>query len=94
MASTAAVSVMATLPFPVQIVSKESIVPTCFQPTEKGQRYSNGNFLTKRQAKRMNDLLTNAERDAGYQVCVLCQAYPNTPGLAIFDYWNLGNVKS
>jgi hypothetical protein len=39
----------------------------------------------------MNDLLTNVERDAGYQVCVLCQAYPNTPGLAIFDYWDLGN---
>jgi len=38
-------------------------------PTEKGLNViQTENFLTKGQAKRMNDLLTNAERDAGYQV--------------------------
>lgn len=47
-------------------------------------------FLTAGQAKRMDQLLTNLERDTGYRVRVLCQAYPNTPGLAIRDYWDLG----
>lgn len=47
-------------------------------------------FLTSGQAKRMDQLLTNLERDTGYRVRVLCQAYPNTPGLAIRDYWDLG----
>ena len=47
-------------------------------------------FLTTGQAKRMNDLLTSLERDTGFRVRVLCQAYPNTPGLAIRDYWDLG----
>jgi hypothetical protein len=47
-------------------------------------------FLTTGQAKRMNDLLTALERDTGFRVRVLCQAYPNTPGLAIRDYWDLG----
>jgi hypothetical protein len=47
-------------------------------------------FLTTGQAKRMNDLLTSLEKDTGFRVRVLCQAYPNTPGLAIRDYWDLG----
>ena len=38
----------------------------------------------------MNELLTNLERDTGFRVRVLCQSYPNTPGLAIRDYWDLG----
>ena len=38
----------------------------------------------------MNDLLTKLEKDTGYRVRVLCQAYPRTPGLAIRDYWDLG----
>ncbi|GKY94021.1 hypothetical protein MPSEU_000368900 [Mayamaea pseudoterrestris] len=47
-------------------------------------------FLTSGQAKRMNDLLTALERDTGFRLRVLCQAYPITPGLAIRDYWDLG----
>jgi TPM domain len=47
-------------------------------------------FLTSGQARRMNTLLTSLERDTGYRVRVLCQNYPNTPGLAIRDYWDLG----
>ena len=38
----------------------------------------------------MNDMLTNLEKDTGFRVKVLCQNYPNTPGLAIRDYWSLG----
>ena len=47
-------------------------------------------FLTSGQAKRLDTLLTALERDSGYRVRVLCQAYPNTPGLAIREYWDLG----
>ena len=47
-------------------------------------------FLTSGQARRMNDLLKALERDTGFRVRVLCQNYPNTPGLAIRDYWDLG----
>jgi hypothetical protein len=47
-------------------------------------------FLTSGQVKRLDALLTATERDTGYRVRVLCQAYPNTPGLAIRDYWDLG----
>ena len=47
-------------------------------------------FLTSGQVKRMNELLKALERDTGFRVRGLCQAYPNTPGLAIRDYWDLG----
>lgn len=47
-------------------------------------------FLTSGQAKRMNDQLGRLEADTGYRIRVLCQSYPNTPGLAIRDYWDLG----
>lgn len=47
-------------------------------------------FLTSGQAKRMDTMLAALERDSGYRVRVLCQSYPNTPGLAIRDYWDLG----
>jgi TPM domain len=47
-------------------------------------------FLTSGQAKRLDTLLATLERDTGFRVRVLCQAYPNTPGLAIREYWDLG----
>jgi hypothetical protein len=47
-------------------------------------------FLTSGQAKRMTDLIRATERDTGFRLRVLCQSYPNTPGLAIRDYWSLG----
>jgi hypothetical protein len=47
-------------------------------------------FLTLGQVKRLDALLTARERDTGYRVRVLCQSYPNTCGLAIRDYWDLG----
>jgi len=47
-------------------------------------------FLTKGQEKRLDGLLSKLEKDTGYRVRVLCQAYPRTPGLAIRDYWDLG----
>jgi hypothetical protein len=49
-------------------------------------------FLTPGQARRMNDLLIALERDTGFRLRVLCQAYPNTPGLAIKEYWSVGGI--
>lgn len=60
-------------------------------PIEKGLNViQTEKFLTPGQARRMNDLLSKLEKDTGFRVRVLCQQYPNTPGLAIRDYWSLG----
>ena len=60
-------------------------------PAEPGQNVIQvEKFLTNGQMKRMNEQLGKLEADTGFRVKVLCQAYPNTPGLAIRDYWDLG----
>lgn len=51
-------------------------------------------FLTSGQVKRMSDLINSLEKDNGFRLRVLCQNYPNTPGLAIRDYWDLGKDVS
>jgi len=38
----------------------------------------------------MDDMLLKLEQDTGFRLRVLCQSYPNTPGLAVRDYWDLG----
>jgi len=60
-------------------------------PSEKGLNVIQvEKFLTTGQAKRLDTLLSSLEKDTGFRVRVLCQRYPNTPGLAIRDYWDLG----
>ena len=60
-------------------------------PTEPGQNVIQiEKFLTSGQVKRMDTMLANLEKDTGFRVRVLCQAYPNTPGLAVREYWDLG----
>lgn len=60
-------------------------------PTEKNQPVIQiEKFLTNGQVKRISEQLTRLEKDTGFRVRLLCQAYPKTPGLAIRDYWSLG----
>lgn len=69
----------------------ESVDNPKLLPSEKGLNViQTEKFLTAGQARRMDQLLAALERDTGWRVRVLCQAYPNTPGLAIRDYWDLG----
>ena len=51
-------------------------------------------YLTSGQVQRMDTKLAQLERKTGYRVRVLCQNYPNTPGLAIRDYWKIGDSPS
>ena len=73
----------------------ESVNRPDLLPSEKGRAVIQiEKYLTSGQERRMNDLLLSLERDTGYRVKVLCQSYPNTPGLAIRDYWDLGKPVS
>jgi len=46
-------------------------------------------WYTSGQLKKLDAQLSKIQKDTGIKVRVLCQQYPNTPGLAIKDYWGL-----
>lgn len=46
-------------------------------------------FLTSGEVKNLDKQLASLESATGIKLRVLCQAYPNTPGLAIKDYWKV-----
>ncbi|GAX81128.1 hypothetical protein CEUSTIGMA_g8562.t1 [Chlamydomonas eustigma] len=46
-------------------------------------------FLTPSEENRIKAEVESLERDTGYKLRVLAQNYPETPGLAVRDYWNV-----
>lgn len=92
-AVTAAV-VLSQRPMPAS-ARLEAVDKPQLLPTEAGLNViQTEKFLTPGQVKRMDNLLSSLEKDTGFRVRVLCQSYPNTPGLAIRDYWDLGKEVS
>lgn len=46
-------------------------------------------YLTKGEVARLTNEVKNLEKDTGIKLRVLAQAYPQTPGLAVKDYWGV-----
>ena len=46
-------------------------------------------FLTSGQVTNLEKKLSKLQEATGIKLRVLCQQYPNTPGLAIKDYWGV-----
>jgi len=46
-------------------------------------------FLSPSEEKRIASEVASLERDTGYKLRVLAQNYPETPGLAVRDYWKV-----
>ena len=46
-------------------------------------------FLTSGQVSAIDKQLEKLQKETGFKLRVLCQAYPETPGLAIKDYWKV-----
>jgi hypothetical protein len=91
LSSLIGLAAIATFPIQPANARLESVNRPDLLPKEPGLNViQTEKLLTSGQAKRINDLLTNLEKDTGFRVRVLCQNYPNTPGLAIRDYWSLG----
>ncbi|XP_078167647.1 thylakoid lumen 15.0 kDa protein [Carex rostrata] len=46
-------------------------------------------FLSAGQEKRLSQEIQDLEKDTGYKLRILAQNYPDTPGLAIKDFWQV-----
>lgn len=88
--SIAAISAMFVQPIQPAMARLEAVDRPDLLPSAAGQNViQTEKILTPGQAKRVDAMLSSLEMDTGFRVRVLCQKYPNTPGLAIRDYWDL-----
>ncbi|KAK9153916.1 hypothetical protein Sjap_001396 [Stephania japonica] len=46
-------------------------------------------FLSDGQERRITKEIADLEKDTGYKLRVLAQNYPDTPGLAVKDFWSV-----
>lgn len=46
-------------------------------------------FMVTGEVRRLKERIAELERRTGFKIRVLTQKYPQTPGLAIRDYWNV-----
>lgn len=46
-------------------------------------------FLTEGERERVKKVLAQVERDSGVRFRIVAQNYPETPGLAVRDYWGV-----
>ena len=63
--------------------------PQMLPPGEPVEVLDVAGYLTKGEIARLTSEVRNLEKDTGIRLRVLAQAYPNTPGLAVKDYWKV-----
>ena len=66
-------------------VNRPDLLPT----GEKSSIIDVANYLSKGQEKKVKASIAELEKNTGYKLRVLLQSYPNTPGLAIKEYWGV-----
>ncbi|KAJ1416793.1 hypothetical protein B484DRAFT_334442 [Ochromonadaceae sp. CCMP2298] len=58
-------------------------------PKEKTTVIDVANFLSKGQERKIQGSIAELEKATGIKLRLLCQSYPNTPGLAIKEFWGI-----
>ncbi|KAH8074773.1 hypothetical protein JL721_2346 [Aureococcus anophagefferens] len=88
-AAVASLTPFAVVPRP-EGVNKPELLPTTLVDGRRPNVIDvKVNFLTKGEQKRLDVLAAKTEKASGFKIRVLCQSYPETPGLAIKDYWKV-----
>ena len=89
LASTAASLVVLASPFGAHARLEGVNNPNLLPPGPPVPVLDVAGYLTPGDVKRLTNEVTSLERDTGVKLRVLAQAYPQTPGLAVKDYWNV-----
>jgi|UniRef100_A0A7S1EP41 hypothetical protein len=87
--STAASLVVLATPFAAHARLEGVNNPNLLPPGPAVPVLDVAGYLTPGDVKRLTNEVTSLERDTGVKLRVLAQAYPQTPGLAVKDYWNV-----
>ncbi|KAG8483916.1 hypothetical protein CXB51_023508 [Gossypium anomalum] len=70
-------------------VNKPELLPREFTPVIDVAGFLSDGQTVKPQEKRLIQEISDIEKDTGFKLRVLAQNYPDTPGLAIKDFWQV-----
>lgn len=85
----AALFALSSIAIPKSSSAREGVNRPELLPSEQTPVIDLERFLASGELRRLRDRVSDLEMRTGYKVRVLTQRFPQTPGLAIRDYWGV-----
>lgn len=83
------VLVLSTIAFPTAAKARQGVNRPDLLPSDQTPVIDLERFLAPGEIRRLRHRVIDLEKRSGYKVRVLTQRFPQTPGLAVRDYWGV-----